>query len=285
MIRLLRDFRLIPLVLVAAIALFALKALGLIFDGGYTFAQLRGTTADQADVTGSVPAQSPAPAAAADPPPLAPAAPPRQSWANQMFNFPDVTGSVGDGKTEPKQESPANRGDRGTSVAPPANNGGWTPVPLSGERAPSPAERAILERLHERRGELEARAREIDIREGLLRAAEKRLEGRLGELKDIEARINGVLNQRDQEEAARFKNVVTMYETMRAKDAAKVFDRLDLKILVEVATKINPRRMADILGQMSPEAAERLTVELAQRPKDRTQPAELPKIEGRPSAN
>ncbi len=156
---------------------------------------------------------------------------------------------------------------------------------MTGERAPSPAERAILERLQERRAELDARAREIEVQEGLLRAAEKRLEGRLAELKDVEARINATLNQRDENEATRFKNVVTMYETMRAKDAAKVFDRLDLKILVEVATKINPRRMADILAQMSPEAAERLTIELAQRPKDRLQPAELPKIEGRASAN
>lgn len=279
MIRLLRDFRLIPIVLVAAIALFALKALGLVFDGGYTLAQLRGAAGDRADVTGSVPAPTEAGSQ-----PQAPAAP-RQSWANQMFNFPDVTGSVGDAKNQPKQDGAANRGDRGQSVAPPANNGGWTAVPVTGERAPSPAERAILERLHERRVELDARAREIDIREGLLRAAEKRLEARLAELKDIEARIHTTLNQRDEDEVTRFKNVVTMYETMRAKDAAKVFDRLDIKILVEVATKMNPRRMADILGQMAPESAERLTVELAQRPKDRTQPAELPKIEGRPSAN
>ena len=56
-----------------------------------------------------------------------------------------------------------------------------------------------------------------------------------------------------------------MYENMKAKDAAKIFDRLEIKILVEVATQINPRRMSDILAQMSPEAAERLTVELAAR--------------------
>jgi hypothetical protein len=35
---------------------------------------------------------------------------------------------------------------------------------------------------------------------------------------------------------------------------------------------------------MSPEAAERLTVELAGR-KDKSNPADLPKIEGRPVAN
>ena len=78
-----------------------------------------------------------------------------------------------------------------------------------------------------------------------------------------------------------------MYENMKAKEAAKIFDRLDMKILVDVASQINPRRMSDILAQMTPEAAERLTVELATRAgSERTPPqAELPKIEGRPSGN
>ena len=40
MIRLLRDFRLIPVVLVAISALFVLKSSGLIFDGGYTLDDL-----------------------------------------------------------------------------------------------------------------------------------------------------------------------------------------------------------------------------------------------------
>jgi len=45
--------------------------------------------------------------------------------------------------------------------------------------------------------------------------------------------------------------------------------------------------MSDIMAQMMPEAAERLTVELANRANgaDRGQPADLPKIEGRPSGN
>jgi flagellar motility protein MotE (MotC chaperone) len=77
-----------------------------------------------------------------------------------------------------------------------------------------------------------------------------------------------------------------MYETMKAKDAAKVFDRLNLRILVEVVNVMNPRRMSDILGQMSPDVAERLTIEIANRSgavDKAPQPVELPKIEGRPS--
>jgi flagellar motility protein MotE (MotC chaperone) len=58
-----------------------------------------------------------------------------------------------------------------------------------------------------------------------------------------------------------------------------------MKILIEVAGQINPRRMSDILAQMTPEAAERLTVELATRSNQTDKmPAlsDLPKIEGRP---
>ncbi len=86
-------------------------------------------------------------------------------------------------------------------------------------------------------------------------------------------------------ENARFKSVVTMYETMKPKEAAKIFDRLDIRVLIEVASQIKPQRMSEIMAQMSPEAAERLTVELAANSGgDRTlNPSNLPKIDGRPS--
>jgi flagellar motility protein MotE (MotC chaperone) len=274
MIRFWREFRLIPIVLVATTALLALKTIGLLVDGRYAL------TGDP-DITGSV--APPEPAAAAEPKPSGG----KQSWAQEMFNFPDVTGSVAPPKTADKAAPPATKDKSTKPEEPPKTTAGWTPVPLDGARRPSPAEQALLERLHERRAELDARARDIDMRESLLKAAEKRVESRVAELKDLEARIATAAQQKEEEETARLKNLVTMYENMKAKDAAKIFDRLDMKVLLEVAIRINPRRMSDILAQMSPEAAERLTVALAARsaakeaPKNA--PAELPKIEGKPA--
>jgi flagellar motility protein MotE (MotC chaperone) len=164
--------------------------------------------------------------------------------------------------------------------------GSGTVIPLDPPRAASAAERALLERLHARRQELDGRARELDVRESLLKAAEKRLELRMNELKDVEARANGAMQRKDEAEAARFKSLVSVYENMKAKDAARIFDRLDLKVLVEVTNQINPRRMSDIMAQMSPDAAQRLTIELTNRAtaSDKALPAsDLPKIEGRPS--
>jgi flagellar motility protein MotE (MotC chaperone) len=245
-----RDIRVIPVVLVAVAGLAMLKIAGLVIDGGYVFDYQPGST--------------------------------RPSWAQENFNFPsgskldasDITGSV-----EKPKEEPAKPAVTAPEAAKPDGK-----VIYPDQAAPvSASERAILERLQSRRQELEARAREIDIRESLLKAAEKRIDTKVEELKAVESRISTATEQKNEAEAARFKGIITMYEGMKPKDAAKVFDRLEMPVLIEIASQIAPRKMSDILGLMQTEAAERLTVELARRASpDRSASAgDLPKIEGK----
>jgi flagellar motility protein MotE (MotC chaperone) len=294
MIRFKRDVRLIPLVLVATASLFLLKVSGLVLDGGYTLGE-RLAGAGKSDLTpttaDTIPAVPPIIIAGQEPPRP-------QPWAREMFNFGDVTGSVGGNKAaEPAKESKDKKDDKaakeankdatkdtGAAKAPvdPPNSAGGLKVAL--EPVTPRGERAILERLSDRRQQLDARGQELEMRENLLKAAEKRIETRVAELKDLETRIKSAVEQRDQNELKRFKNVVTMYENMKPKDAARIFDRLDLKILVEVSTQMKPAIMSAILAQMSPEAAERLTVELANRAsmQKTTSLDALPQIEGKP---
>ena len=280
---LLRDLRLIPVVTLAASALLVLKVSGLVLDQGYALISARSAQAQGM-------ALPPVQALDADvrTRPAVPEATRSTRGDRARGAVPDdadYTGSV-DAKPEPAP-APAKPA---TPVAaapgsPPAVEPQGAPQTLDLSRPQMTAgERAVLESLVQRRQELEARAREIDVRENLLKAAEQRVEARLQELTEAEARLNGALKKRDEAEATKFKNLVTMYENMKAKDAAKVFDRLDLRILIEVVNMMNPRRMSDILALMSPEAAERLTIEIANRSgPDRPPPAaELPKIEGKP---
>jgi len=246
-----RDIRVIPVVVVAIFGFAVLKIAGLVIDGGYVF--------DYNPQSAT------------------------KSWAQDTLNFPtgradpgDITGSV-EGKKEepPKPEAPAAEPSK-----PPE---GLVTLPPEGQAPVSASERAILERLQSRRQELEARAREIDIRESLLKAAEKKAESRVEELKGIESRISTATEQKTEADNARFKGIITMYESMKPKDAAKVFDRLEMSVLYQIASQIAPRKMSDILGLMSPEAAERLTTEMARRagPDQSASAAELPKIEGK----
>ncbi|HVZ52231.1 MAG TPA: flagellar protein FlbB [Pseudolabrys sp.] len=293
--RIWRDVRLIPIVLLATASLFALKVSGLVFDGGYTLAErMQGRDKSELKVTTgeSVPdfpkivdeRGTPNPAAPGKTPDKAP----KKAWAQEMFNFNeapgnDVTGSVG-GKEEEDQPTRA----LPTSSKPPDPTkleiGGAT-YPIEAGHINSPGERAVLERLQDRRRELDARSRELDMRENLIKAAEKRLEAKVAELKDLESRVTTAVGTRDKVEAARFKGIVAMYENMKPKDAARIFDRLDLKVLIEVSTLMKPNKMSDVLAQMSSEAAERLTVELANRASGKPgpqNPDQLPKIEGKP---
>jgi len=286
MIRFARDFRLIPVVLLATICLFALKVSGLVFDGGYTLAErLQGLDKNSLRVTTreSVPdypkiviadAQAPQPTTAA----------PKQPWAREMFNFGgdsgDITGSVEGGD---KSGGPPLK----TSTKPPDDpkmKVGEVTVPLEAGKIASAGERAVLGRLQDRRKELDTRSRELDMRENLLKATEKRLDAKLAELKGLEARVKASMGDRDKADEQRFKSIVAMYENMKSKDAARILERLDLKIQVEVTSQIKPAKMSEILAQMSPEGAERLTVELARRADGKPQSADdLPKIEGKPN--
>lgn len=288
------DFRLLPIVLIAVACLFALKTTGIVLDGGYTLGQRLGAR-DTLVVT-TVPAsqimEMQSPAVPLDIAAGQPAAP-KLSWMQEMFNYPDITGSVAAKPKEPPKDAAKEAGKeppKGTSPPETKAAGGTTAEP---QRLPSAGERALLERLQERRLELDKRARELDMREGMLKAAEKKADT-AGPAVKADGAGSGpaggpaggaVAEAKAEDDNPRFKAVVTMYETMKPKDAAKIFDRLDMKVLLDVASKINPRRMSEILSQMTPEAAERLTVELASRgPVDRMMnPSNLPKIEGRPT--
>jgi flagellar motility protein MotE (MotC chaperone) len=270
--KLFRDIRIIPVVVVAIFGFAVLKVAGLVIDGGYVFDYDPQST--------------------------------RQSWAQETFNFPggnkteaaDITGSVDEkkeekskeDKKEDKKEEKSKENKPKEEAAKPAvapelaKPEGTSAAPAQGAPV-SPSERAILERLQSRRQELEARAREIDIRESLLKAAEKRIESKVQEMKAVESRIAVVSEQKTEADAAHFKGIITMYENMKPKDAAKVFDRLEMPVLFEIASQIAPRKMSEILGLMSTEAAERLTTEMARRanPDKSASAADLPKIEGK----
>ncbi|MCG8505143.1 MAG: hypothetical protein MI755_11090, partial [Sphingomonadales bacterium] len=127
--------------------------------------------------------------------------------------------------------------------------------------------------LAERRVELDRRSDEIAIREGILEATERRIDEKIARLEGLEGQIKSLVSKHEEIENAELASIVKVYQTMKPKDAARIFERLDMEIQVEVATRMKEAKMAPILAAMSAEAAKTLTIELATR-------AQLPEIEG-----
>ncbi len=137
------------------------------------------------------------------------------------------------------------------------------PASFAEQAGLSPAEVEVLQALGERRAALDARAGEMSTNAELLAAAEQRLEARLAELRRLETSVSGLLGQLDEQQAARLTNLVDVYQRMRAKDAAAVFDTLDEETLVLVASRMRQQNLAEVMGRMDPMRARRLTQMLA----------------------
>ena len=242
------NIRLLPVVGISASALLALKLLGLVI----------GPVADVVPIKGAV-AQETTPEQQATPPET----PPGGEATVAMPASTPADGKEGKDGDAPPEEAPV--------------------LPESLEIGGSAAERAVLESLGKRRQDLEKQQGQLDLREKLLQATEERIQKRVDELKRLEKRIEGAVEEKRKQDESEIAGLVTMYESMKPKDAARIFDRLSMPVLLKVVRQMKPRKMADILGRMSAEAAERLTVAIASSTDDKVSDSkqmqtELPKI-------
>ncbi len=219
--------RLLPVVMVAMLALAGLKSAGLVRQA----------------VAGSSP-----PAATGPAKPAAPTRPPPAASA-----------------TAP---APALSADQQPQVIVP-------PPPTSLAEPPvSQAERAILLDLRRRRTELEGREAVLSTREGLLAAAEKRLSGRADELGDLQRRLETLEAARRAHDEENWRSLVKLYETMKPREAAAIFNDLDRPVLLAVLDRMKEAKAAPLLAAMQPERARQITAELAQRRTQANRPAD-----------
>ncbi len=145
---------------------------------------------------------------------------------------------------------------------------------------PSKSDIALLKGLAERRRSLEERETGLVLRESLITAAEKKLERRIRELKKLEARVTKLTETNIAENSNRFQKLVGMYEKMKPKEAARIFNSLHISVLVGVAERMKERKIAAIMAKMDVKSAKRLTMEIARREIQKTVVADtvLPKV-------
>ena len=125
------------------------------------------------------------------------------------------------------------------------------------------SEAVLLQRLGDRRAELDKREQDLAMRSAVVTAAEQKLDAQAKHLAELEAQVAALVDQKQAAEDASFKAVVSMYETMKPKDAAKIFDTLNLQVLIKIGRAMNPRKMSPILALMGAAQAEALTTAFA----------------------
>jgi flagellar motility protein MotE (MotC chaperone) len=131
--------------------------------------------------------------------------------------------------------------------------------------AMSRSEIGLLQELSARRGELKQRESQLDMRERLLQATEKRIDDKIAAVKSVEEQIKQLTTVHDQQDDAKLKTLVKVYESMKPQDAARILEKLDSKIMISVVTGMSERKIAPVMAAMNPESAKALTTELATR--------------------
>jgi flagellar motility protein MotE (MotC chaperone) len=171
-------------------------------------------------------------------------------------------------QTPGQPQSPPPAAAQMPASAPPPAAAPSSTVQSLADRDPTTFTRAeieLLANLAQRRDQLEQRAREIDLRESLLAAAEKRIDERIAELKKLEGSIKQIVQQYDKQEEQNLQGLVKVYENMKPKDAARIFEKLDANVLLGVVERMKEAKLAAVLADMSPATAQDITVRLATR--------------------
>ena len=167
--------------------------------------------------------------------------------------------------TAPAAAPAASAGAQASSAVPAKPDETKLACDTTAGQAQNKGEADVLHGLSDRRNELDARENDLTLREQLLAATQKQVDEKIGELKGIQAKLDVMLATRDDAQKAQLGALVKMYENMKPSEAAKIFDKLDRRILVDVAGGMKPAKVGAVLAAMDPARAQELTALLATR--------------------
>jgi len=131
----------------------------------------------------------------------------------------------------------------------------------------------LFEDISKRRQQLDKEEKDLQVKEALLKAATKELDRKYQELSNLRKEIEGLLEKQSEEETARISSLVKIYEGMKPADAARIFDTLDLDVLISVFSKMSEKKISPIMAAMNAERARTVTIMLAEQKKLPTLPA------------
>lgn len=137
--------------------------------------------------------------------------------------------------------------------------------PPAREKSFSQSELEILQKLAKRREELDIRERTLEQKVGVLKAAEAQIDAKITKLKELERTISDLVGVYNEQERDRLNNLVKIYSTMKPKEAARLFNDMDMSLLVRVFEKMKESKSAPILALMDSAKATALTAELANK--------------------
>ena len=123
----------------------------------------------------------------------------------------------------------------------------------------------LLKELSKRRDELNKTQEEMQMRENVLRATENKIQQKIQDLKSLQSQVDEAMKAYREKEEGKIKSLVRIYENMKPKDAAKIFDALEMPVLLNIVSHMKETKVSPILASMQTNKASELSVELTKQ--------------------
>lgn len=125
------------------------------------------------------------------------------------------------------------------------------------------SEKQLLQQLRKRRKQIESDKDELPAEKMALESIKQHIDNRLDVLENLQSKLKPQFNNNNQNDGKKILKLVKVYESMKPKEAAKIFNDLQIGVLVEMTLSMKESRLAAILAEMKPEKARELTSILA----------------------
>ncbi|AWK88260.1 MotE family protein [Azospirillum thermophilum] len=131
--------------------------------------------------------------------------------------------------------------------------------------APSCNDSALRNALAEQKADTANRLRHLGEAEAVLAAAETRAGMQIQRLSEVKREVEALMKQRSNLQQEDLRRMVTIYETMKPRDAARIFNELETDIVIDVLDRMQERRSAPIIAEMEDGKAREVTRIVLQR--------------------
>lgn len=127
------------------------------------------------------------------------------------------------------------------------------------------SEMELLKELSKRRETLDKEKADLNVREQVLKATENKIYKKVSELKTLQTQLEELMKQYEQKENSKILSLVKIYEAMKPKDAAKIFNELEMPVLLKVVSNMKEIKVAPVIASMDPVKARELSIELSKQ--------------------
>ncbi|PWC92012.1 flagellar motor switch protein [Azospirillum sp. TSO5] len=136
------------------------------------------------------------------------------------------------------------------------------PVALAPPNCTDPLLRAAID---EQKADSAGRQNRLREAEAVLAATEARVGTQIQRLNGVKREVEALMTQRSTLQQEDLKRMVSIYEAMKPRDAARILTDMETDIVVDVLDRIAERRAAPILAEMADAKAREVTRLILQR--------------------